>query len=139
MGERPYKCRIEGCGRDFYDKGNLKYHEKTSHSYEMKTFPFSCDHLGCNLKFKTKKQKMLHHHNLEPDCKLEKNSIMKTMSFYKKFVHSLIESCEIKKEQFENSNVYLELKKSYEDLEKILFDTDYFYMTLGEKFEELPK
>ena len=38
-GEKPYKCRIEGCEREYYDKGNLKYHEKTCHTYEVKAYP----------------------------------------------------------------------------------------------------
>ena len=61
------------------------------------------------------------------------------MAHFKKFIFSLIESCEVGKEKFENSKEYLGLKSSYEELEKKLLDPDYFFLTVGENFEDLPK
>ena len=126
---------MEGCGRDFYDKGNLKYHEKTSHSYELKSNPFSCDHIGCNLKFKTKKQKLIHHHNLEPECKEEKQAIIKTLALFKRYTLSFVKN---DPEKFKNDKDYLELKASYEELERKLLDPDFFFLSLGDNFEDIP-
>jgi uncharacterized Zn-finger protein len=135
-GEKPYKCTIEGCNREFYDKGNLKYHEKTSHSVEIKNLPFTCDHIGCNLKFKTKKQKLIHHHNLETECKEEKHSIIKVLANFKKCFFSIINNYNIDKKKIREGQDYLDLKMSYEELEKKLIDPDFFFITLGQNFDE---
>jgi len=136
-GEKPYKCTIEACGRDFYDKGNLRYHEKTSHSAELKSLPFSCDHIGCNLKFKTKKQKLIHHHNLEPECKNEKHSIIKVLNNFKKCLHSVVNNFNIDKQKLATLSEYVELKSSYDKLENTLADPDYFFITVGENFDDI--
>ncbi len=61
------------------------------------------------------------------------------MAHFKKFIFYLIESNEVGKEKFEKSKEYLELKSSYEELEKKLLDPDYFFLTVGDNFEDLPK
>jgi len=101
--------------------------------------PFSCDHIGCNLKFKTKKQKLIHHHNLEPDCKNEKHFIIKTLALFKKFVFTLVSKGKVNKDALEKDTDYLDLKSNYEELEKKLIDPDFFFLTLGENFEDVPK
>jgi hypothetical protein len=105
----------------------------------MKSLPFSCEHVGCNLKFKTKKQKLIHHHNLEPDCKNEKYALIKTLALFKTFTFSMMAKFNISKEELEIDPVYKELKNNYEDVEKKMLDPDFFFMTLGDNFDELPK
>ena len=42
-GERPFKCRVVGCGKTFSQSGNLKSH-MLSHTGER---PYSCQVVGC--------------------------------------------------------------------------------------------
>jgi hypothetical protein len=134
-GEKPYKCTIQGCGREYYDKGNLKYHEKTCHTYEVKAYPFTCEHMGCNMKFKTKKQKLIHHHNLEPECKSEKTHMIRLLGLYKKALRDVVTLGNIEKSALESNDTYIKLKECYEELEKKLIDPDIFFITLGDSFD----
>ena len=46
---------------------------------------FSCSHNGCFTKFKTKRQKAMHHSKLEKECKLDKNNLVRLLG---KFRHT---------------------------------------------------
>jgi len=74
--ESPFKCTFDGCSRAFKDKGNLKYHERTAHLVEVKTYRFSCEHVGCNMKFKTLSEKMRHHESIDRECATEKQALV---------------------------------------------------------------
>ena len=89
-GEKPYKCNFPNCGRDFYDKGNLKYHEKNMHALENMEYPYSCEHMGCNAKFKTKLEKLKHHSEMEVDCYKERKELVKLIQRYKIFFKEII-------------------------------------------------
>lgn len=61
------------------------------------------------------------------------------MACFKKYAFQLHTKFNLTKEMLELDSEYLELKKQYEDIERKMIDPDFFFMTLGENFEELPK
>ena len=131
-GERPYKCSFPNCGRSFYDKGNLKYHEKTMHIAESLEFPYSCEHMGCNAKFKTPKEKLDHHDQMEPDCLVERKELIKLLQKYKLLLKHIM------KEKNINSNdneIVKNLKCVYEEIQKKLIDNELFTHYLGNDFD----
>jgi hypothetical protein len=131
-GERPYKCCFPGCQRSFYDKGNLKYHEKTMHLAESMEYPFSCEHMGCNAKFKTEKEKLEHHCKMEPDCLVERQELIKLVQKYKLLMSRIIKDKNI---DLQKNEVIINLKKEYEEVQSKLIDTNLFIQYLGDDFE----
>ena len=131
-GERPYKCNFDNCERSFYDKGNLKYHEKTMHLAENKEFPYSCEHMGCNAKFKTEKEKMDHHSKMEPECLVEREELIKLVQKYKLFMNKVVKDSHIDPNKNE---VLINLKKDYEDIQSKLIDKNLFVHYLGNNYE----
>ena len=131
-GEKPYKCNFPNCGRSFYDKGNLKYHEKNMHALENMEFPYSCEHMGCNAKFKTKLEKLKHHSEMETDCFVERKELIKLIQRYKIFFRKIL----LKKKIDANKNeIVLKLKKNYEEIQNKLIDQELFNHYLGEEFD----
>jgi uncharacterized Zn-finger protein len=47
LGEKPYKCTVEGCHREFSVAAALTIHLRT-HTGEK---PYKCRHPGCNKRF----------------------------------------------------------------------------------------
>ena len=131
-GERPYKCCFPGCQRSFYDKGNLKYHEKTMHLAESMEYPFSCEHMGCNAKFKTEKEKLEHHCKMEPDCLVERQELIKLVQKYKLLMNRIIKDKNI---DLQKNEVIVNLRKEYEEVQSKLIDTNLFIQYLGDDFE----
>ena len=131
-GERPYKCNFHNCERSFFDKGNLKYHEKTMHLAENKEYPYSCEHMGCNAKFKTEKEKMDHHSKMEPDCLVEREELIKLVQRYKLFMNKVVKDSHIDPNKNE---ILINLKKDYEDTQSKLIDKNLFIHYLGKNFE----
>ena len=130
--ERPYKCNFPNCGRDFYDKGNLKYHEKNMHALENMEFPYSCEHMGCNAKFRTKLDKLKHHSEMEEDCFKERKELIKLIQRYKIFFRKILEKKGI---DGNKNDIVLRLKKNYEDIKSKLVDQELFNYYLGENFD----
>ena len=131
-GEKPYKCNFPNCGRDFYDKGNLKYHEKNMHALENMEYPYSCEHMGCNAKFKTKLEKLKHHSEMEVDCYKERKELVKLIQRYKIFFKKIIKKKGI---DVDKNEIVLKLKKNYEEIKDKLIDKELFDHYLGEQFE----
>ena len=131
-GEKPYKCSFENCGRSFYDKGNLKYHEKTMHMVESMEYPYSCEHMGCNAKFKTQKEKLDHHNEMEPDCLIERQELVKLIQRYKLLLKHIIKEKQISPEK---NDVIQHLKGVYDEIQGKLIDVDFFKHYLGADFE----
>jgi len=131
-GERPYKCNFDNCERSFYDKGNLKYHEKTMHLAENMEYPYSCEHMGCNAKFKTEKEKMDHHSKMEPECLVEREELIKLVQKYKLFMNKVVKDSHLNPNKNE---VLINLKKEYEDTQSKLIDKNLFVHYLGTNFE----
>ena len=95
-------------------------------------FPFSCEHMGCNAKFRTKLEKLKHHNEMEIDCFKERKELIKLIQRYKIFLKNIIK----KKGIDENKNeVVLKLKKNYEEIKNKLIDKELFNYYLGENFE----
>lgn len=113
----------------------MKYHEKTAHSIEVKSYPFSCEHVGCNMKFKSKKEKLLHHNICEPECKNEKNSLVRLIDKFKYCILFLIENYGIDQKRVENLDEYVKLQDEFNETKFKLYDTEYFFSILGENFE----
>jgi hypothetical protein len=102
---------------------------------EVKSYPFSCEHIGCNLKFKTKKQKLLHHNEFEPECREEKHSIIRLISKFKTCILSMANDYKLNVEEIVKLDEYCKLQVEFEETSQKLFDSNYFFSTLGEKFE----
>ena len=131
-GEKPYKCSFPNCGRSFYDKGNLKYHEKTMHMAESIEYPYSCEHMGCNAKFKTQKEKLDHHDEMEPDCLVERQELIKLLQQYKLLLKHIVKEKNIDPQKNE---VIKNLKAVYDDVQNKLIDINLFKHYLGNDFE----
>ena len=125
---------MEKCRKTFSDKENLKLHEKTEHECE-KNNKFACAHAECSIKFKTKKQKLIHHNKIEEECKNERSMLIQLIMSYKTHADSLTSKYS-EREEF-NSPLFNEIKENieicYKDLEFKLLDPDYFYCLLGRK------
>ncbi len=85
--------------------------------------------MGCNIKFRTKKLKLIHHYKMEPECKLERLSLIKLLRSYKTIIKN------ISKDRLESDKMYKELKDAYIETEKVLLDKDLFYCYMGDHFE----
>lgn len=88
-GERPYVCRIENCGKKFFDKQNLKCHELKFHYEIIKQMKFTCEHFGCNVKFLDEKDKFEHHLSVNENCKEEFKNLKNIHEKQKEFLLSL--------------------------------------------------
>ena len=132
-GEKPYKCCFPGCQRSFYDKGNLKYHEKTMHLEESMEYPFSCEHMNCNAKFKTETAKLEHHCKMEPICLKERKELLKLVKKYKLLLKKIVKNNNIDPNKNEK---IINLKKDYEEIQSKLIDKKLFLKYLGEGFEK---
>ena len=131
-GNRPYKCCFPGCQRSFYDKGNLKYHEKTMHLEESIEFPFSCEHLNCNSKFRTEKEKLEHHSKMEPSCLEERKELIKLLKRYKILLKRIIKDNNIDSDKNE---AITRLRKEYKEIQQKLIDINIFVKYLGKDFD----
>ena len=133
-GERPYKCCFPGCTKSFYDKGNLKYHEKTIHLEESIEFPYSCEHMNCNVKFKTEREKLEHHIKMEPNCLTERIEMIKLVKKYKLLLNRIIKEKNI---DMDKNEWIIKLKKEYSEIQGKLIDTELFLKYLGDEFDKI--
>ena len=118
-GERPYKCDI--CGNDYYDRANYKYHIKTAHlNYIVKDV--TCFHNGICHKFKTKKTKIMHHNKLEPECRQEKNIIMRLITTFSKSIIDIVKE----KEYLLNLKEFEEVEKQKNKIRNISLDKEQY-------------
>lgn len=101
--------------------------------------PYVCEHLGCNMRFKTKKQKLMHHNSIEPECKTERCNLVRLIGYFKKCLFSLYKTHNLTENELLHDADYVSLKEKYLETEQKLLDTDTFYYTLGEKFSDFPK
>lgn len=120
-------CNV--CGKFFKSEIQLKTHlksHKVNVSVDVKdeVLSFGCNHGLCGLKFKTKGRMLMHHNKQEPECKVEKNSIIKLISQYKALMIKLT-----------NNNKKIKLPEQlicdYKNLGQQLQDSDYFNTLCG--------
>lgn len=89
--------------------------------------------MGCNMKFKTKKQKLIHHNKMEVECKIERNSLVKLLKRFKELFAAVQDQGIYDVTTLDN---HKNLKKLYEETERKLIDPDYFHCMLGKNFED---
>ena len=91
------------------------------------------------MKFKTIKQKYMHHNKLEPECKTDKNEIIKMIGLYKKKIFKMLSGKVDKLKSVLKTDVdFINLKTLYEKCESITMDSDFFKSAVGEEFDTLP-
>ena len=102
------------------------------HLAESMEYPFSCEHMGCNAKFKTEKEKLEHHCKMEPDCLVERQELIKLVQKYKLLMNRIIKDKNI---DLQKNEVIINLRKEYEEVQSKLIDTNLFVQYLGDDFE----
>ena len=102
------------------------------HALENMEFPYSCEHMGCNAKFRTKLDKLKHHSEMEEDCFKERKELIKLVQRYKIFFRKILEKKGI---DGNKNDIVLRLKKNYEDIKSKLVDQELFNYYLGENFD----
>lgn len=121
-GEKPYTCML--CMKSFFDRANFKYHQKVAHLIK-KDNEVICQHCKDNHRFKTKKQKIMHHNKLQDECRNEKNFLLNLLNAYKNATDELIDkfNCsENIKQSFEYKTIDIQKRK----LEKSVFDMEQY-------------
>ncbi len=134
-----YFCSFYGCERIYFHKNNLFVHENNHYQKASKekgdNLIFTCDHTSCFLKFKTKRQKSMHHNKLENECKLEKNTLIRLIGKFKNILFALKKRFNWK--NLEQNQSYIDLRNDYTNLIKNrLMDPEFFFSVLGENFEK---
>jgi hypothetical protein len=102
---------------------------------DKRKFPYACRHIDCSHRFKTKKQRIVHHNRVEKQCKTEKHMLIKLIRHYKVALTSLVNKGMVDT----TSENYLRLKKVYKATENASSDFEYFYCLLGRDSEEVLK
>ena len=102
------------------------------HFQESMEYPYSCEHMGCNAKFKTEFEKMEHHIKMEPECLIEREELIKLVARYKLFMNKVLKE---KKIDPSKNEVILNLKKQYEEVQSKLIDQELFCHYLGNNFD----
>jgi hypothetical protein len=97
---------------------------------------FQCKHKGCGLAFKTKRQCIMHHNKFEPECKVDRNAIVKVIGKYKILLKKLVKQFGISPEKLEGNAKYNELLKKFHELKSVLVDPEYFAFAVGDKLIE---
>jgi hypothetical protein len=134
-GIRPFRCDLPYCCQTFFNREGFLNHKKTGHVEENKNLKFSCEHQGCTLRFKTKKQKLSHHNKLELECKEEKNILIKLVSKFNKALFSLAKSSKLDLNEVERLEEIEDLKQTYEKTTLKLQDPDFFFFCVGDKLQ----
>lgn len=125
--------------KNFNDKSHLKFHENNFHLNSEKNLPIKCKHYPCSNRFKTKKQNLIHHNYLEPECKNDRELSIKLILQFKKTLIKLINKNSITNDNLKFDQNYGELKNFYESVEEKVIDPDYFFCNLGDDLNYLPK
>lgn len=94
---------------------------------------FKCKHKYCEMGFKTKRQLIMHHNKFEPECKEERNAIVKVIGKYKALLKKLLKKYGINKDKLNEIEKFQELKRKMEDIKSNLNDPEYFSFFIGDK------
>ena len=70
---------------------------------------------------------------MEPECKIERNSLIKLIKKYKQFLKHVVNEKQI---DLDSNEEYVSLKAYYHEIEEKMLDPDYFHCILGKKFED---
>jgi hypothetical protein len=77
----------------------------------------------------------MHHNSCEPECKNEKDSLVKLIDKFKTCILSLIENYNIDPKKVKKFDEYSKLQDEFKETKQKLYDTDYFFSVLGENSE----
>lgn len=116
----------------YYDRANFKYHERTAHN-QVSHNEKICSHQNCVHKFKTKKQKIMHHDKLDNECRLEKNYLFKLLHKFKDTFDEIVENYKLDSNEIKNTLIYTELNNEFETLPQKCLDRDLFISIFGKK------
>ena len=121
IGKKPYKCLK--CEKCFFDRANYRYHITSKH-VDINSQKLTCQHINCNHKSKSIKQKLMHHDKLENFCIQEKNLLINLLMMFQKSTVCLLKYEETDTKNEENKNNNIEEKKMIKELKEIDFDDD---------------
>jgi hypothetical protein len=95
-----------------------------------------CDHQGCNIEFRTKKLKVMHHNKMEPNCKADRGVIVRLIGKYKKSLLNLMSR--VRKDVTKNP-LLDDLKQYYNSIIGEVYDSTLFSILVGDSFDDAPK
>jgi len=128
-----YSCKDHNCSQKFDSIESKFFHElNCKYNYSKQ---FICKHKGCNLKFKTKRQLIVHHNKFEEECLNEKNMLIKLVEMYKKTLVALVKKFGANKEKLQNSKIYLNLYEQNQCLLSKIQDKEFYDSYVGESIE----
>lgn len=87
---------------------------------------YKCKHRHCGIGFKTKRQSIMHHNKFEPECKADRNAIVRVLGKYKALLKKIIKTYGLNKEKIVESEIYKKLEKKFEEIKSNLVDPEYF-------------
>jgi hypothetical protein len=85
------------------------------------------------LKFKSKREKLIHHNNVERLCKEEKDALILLISSFQGAIDGIIKHFSLKPETIEKCDDYAKLSVDLDEANSKLLDTEYFREVLGEQ------
>jgi hypothetical protein len=97
---------------------------------------YKCRHKNCEVGFKTIRQSIMHHNKFEPECKAERNAIVKIIGKYKVLLKRLINKYGLNMEKLKEVEKFQKLEKKLEDLKMNMADPEYFSFIVGDKVLE---
>jgi hypothetical protein len=114
-------------------RSNSIFSNEEGRMKEVNERKHKCRHRSCELGFKTIRQSIMHHNKFEPECKAERNAIVKVIGKYKILLKKLVKKYGINKEKLSEIDKFQKLEKKMEDLKLILADPEYFSFIVGDK------
>ena len=94
-----------------------------------------CSHNNCNLVFKTKKQKLMHHEKLESECNGERNKLLNLITKFKQTFKQLVKENDLSVEDLEKHKEYTLLVDEYEELKENVLDRENFDSVVGKTLD----
>ncbi len=128
-----YSCKNHNCSQKFDSIESKFFHElNCKYNYSKQ---FVCKHKGCNLKFKTKRQLIVHHNKFEEECLNDKNLLIKIVEMYKKTLTAMVKKFSVNKEKLQNSKIYLNLNERNQCLLAKIQDKEFYDSYVGDNIE----
>jgi len=84
------------------------------------------------MKFKTLKQKILHHARLDKGCRDEKINLVKILELFYQSFNQVITKYNLDINEIEKFKEIKNLKKSYDSLTKTFSESDLLFSTIGD-------
>lgn len=96
-------------------------------------YAFCCDHSPCTTRFKTKRQKLLHHNKIEKECSSEKIVLLSLLDKFNKTLEKLI--IKYPKKPFQSLKAYEQIKDLYSLVLKLkVMDPEPVLSIMGDSF-----